>query len=65
VEGRMIRALDSVTASAGFNMVSWDGRDAMGNVPANGVYFFKVAAVSRAGGKTLRAEKIERVLLMR
>ena len=65
VEGRMIRALESVSAPAGFSMISWDGRDAMGNVLANGVYFFRVAAVSRLGDKTLKAEKIERVLVMR
>lgn len=41
----------------------WDGRDADGDRPANGVYFYKVTARSAAGGKTESA--IQRLVISR
>ncbi len=65
--GRMIRKLEPVQALAGFNMVGWDGYDADGDRPANGVYLYKISArrpTSETGG-TLRAEEIGKLVIQR
>jgi hypothetical protein len=61
VAGRMIRELESSEQSAGFCMVHWDGRDADGDDPANGVYLIKVSA--RIDEK--RVEEIVKAVRMR
>ncbi|HPN34630.1 MAG TPA: C25 family cysteine peptidase [bacterium] len=44
VSGRMIRELENGDTAAGFAAILWDGRDADGDRPANGVYLYKVIA---------------------
>ena len=44
IAGQLIRTLEYPFATSGFNMVEWDGRDADGNFPANGVYLYKIIA---------------------
>jgi hypothetical protein len=64
VGGRRIVTLDDIDATAGANQVFWDGRDHVGDEPANGVYLYRVSAVSRSyrGDK---AEAIGRAVIMR
>lgn len=49
--GRLLRRLKYLPARAGYNEVSWDGRDEDGNPVSNGVYFYKV--IVRSGDKTV------------
>ncbi|MCK5148196.1 type IX secretion system sortase PorU [bacterium] len=65
VAGRLIRILEDVEGSAGFNMVQWDGLDVMGDAPGNGVYLYKVFVESRYEEETMRAEKLGRLLIVR
>ncbi len=44
IAGRVIQALDYVTAGEPYVHVPWDGRDRDGDVLANGVYLYKVIA---------------------
>ena len=60
VAGRLIRILDQITADVGYNEIEWDGRDAAGDKPANGVYFYKIIANDADG----TAESIERLVIM-
>ncbi len=60
VYGRLIREIRD-TARAGFNKITWDGRDEDGDLVANGVYLYKV--VVDDGEKTL--EKIEKLAITR
>ncbi len=64
VGGRRILTLDDIPASAGANQVYWDGRDVVGDELANGVYLFRIHAVSESyrGDK---AEAIGRAVIMR
>ena len=61
VNGRLIRLLEAGSVGAGFNRLFWDGRDGDGDPIANGVYLYRVDAVS--GGS--RAEVIEKCIVMR
>jgi len=64
VGGRLIRVLDDIAADAGSNQVYWDGLDQEGDELANGVYLYRIHAVSRVyrGDK---AEAIGRAVVMR
>ncbi len=64
VGGRRIVTLDDIDATAGANQVFWDGRDHVGDELANGVYLYRVSAVSKSyrGDK---AEAIGRAVIMR
>ena len=44
VAGRLIRTLEAGSLGAGFNRLFWDGRDGDGDLPANGVYLYRVDA---------------------
>jgi len=65
VSGRMIRHLQQVDGEAGFNMIPWDGLDAMGDAPANGVYLYKVFAWTRWEDPPLKKEKLGRLMIFR
>lgn len=64
VGGRLIRVIDGITGAAGANQIYWDGLDQEGDEPANGVYLYRIYAVSKAyrGDK---AEAIGRAVIMR
>ncbi len=64
VGGRRIQTLDDVPGSAGANQVYWDGLDHVGDELANGVYLYRILAVSESyrGDK---AEAIGRAVIMR
>ncbi len=64
VGGRRIVTLDDIDATAGANQVFWDGRDHVGDELANGVYLYRVSAVSKSyrGDK---AEAVGRAVIMR
>ena len=49
IGGRMIKTLAQSGRSFGYNQIYWDGRDADGNVLANGVYFYKIAVKGQSG----------------
>ncbi|MBN2013004.1 hypothetical protein JW960_26980 [candidate division KSB1 bacterium] len=61
VSGRMIQQLPTEMCMPGFNRIYWDGRDADGDVLANGVYLYKV--VARHGDES--EEVVEKMVLMR
>jgi len=42
VAGRKIKTIDNQILHAGYNQVFWDGKDEDGDVPSNGVYFYKL-----------------------
>lgn len=64
VDGRLIRRLTNIPGNAGFNMIPWDGTDDRGDVPANGVYIYKV--IARAVTEDGKMEEaLERMIIMR
>jgi hypothetical protein len=65
VDGRLIRRIEGIPGTAGFNMVFWDGRDQENDEPANGVYLFKIAAIARDAGKTVKKDSIGRLMIFR
>ena len=64
VGGRRIRRIDGIVGTAGANEVYWNGLDAEGDELANGVYLYRIHAVSDEyrGDK---AEVIGRAVVMR
>lgn len=74
LNGRLIREFDLVhdpvhleggALRIGWNKLSWDGRDADGELVATGVYLYKVFA--RGGGRTLsvNSDRVEKVVVIR
>ncbi len=61
VNGRLIRTLEGGSLGAGFNRLFWDGRDGDGDPLANGVYLYRIDAVSG----TERTQVIEKCIVMR
>jgi len=61
LSGRLIATLDHAPANAGFNRVPWNGRDADGDILANGVYLYKLTA--KSGEKKL--EEIQKCVVLR
>ena len=64
VGGRMVRTLSSPGVS-GWGHVLWDGRDEEGDKVSNGVYIYKIMAVSSASGRREEAEAIGRATVIR
>jgi len=42
IAGRKIKIIDNQILHAGYNQVLWNGKDEDGDVPSNGVYFYKL-----------------------
>jgi len=59
--GRLIAVLEHAPGNAGFNRAHWNGRDADGEVLANGVYLYKL--IAKSGER--RLEEIEKCVVMR
>ncbi|MFQ6614083.1 MAG: FlgD immunoglobulin-like domain containing protein, partial [Fidelibacterota bacterium] len=57
LKGRKIHTLGPVATDAGFNTISWYGRDAYGQNLANGVYLYRIKA-KNANGSVTRIEKL-------
>ncbi|MFO7638832.1 MAG: C25 family cysteine peptidase, partial [bacterium] len=55
ISGRLVRQLPPALCGFGYNQLAWDGRDAHGNLLANGIYLYKLdarAADAGAGSST-------------
>jgi hypothetical protein len=65
VSGRLIKRIDGIWGTPGFNMIPWDGFDDQGDQLANGVYLYKVIAKTQLSGKEKKAEVIGRLMVMR
>jgi hypothetical protein len=61
LSGRQIATFDHAPTAAGFNRVAWNGRDADGDVLANGVYLYKL--IAKSGER--RLEEIQKCVVMR
>ena len=61
VAGRLIRMIETHNFEAGFHRIYWNGLDQDLNVPANGVYLYKI--IARSG--TNQVEKIDKLVIMR
>jgi len=65
VAGQLIQTISDRFARSGFNMIEWDGRDANGDLPANGVYLFKLIARSVADSESSQREMVGKLAIVR
>jgi len=65
VRGTMVQTLDGLSGVSGPNQIYWDGRDREGDIMANGVYLYKIIAVTENQDKTLKAESIGKLVIAR
>ncbi|PJF33601.1 MAG: hypothetical protein CUN57_01715, partial [Phototrophicales bacterium] len=65
ISGQLIRTLEYPSARSGFNMVEWDGLDEDGDVPANGVYLYKVIARGQGTAGVEQKEIVGRLAVIR
>jgi hypothetical protein len=70
VAGRLIRTLHPGILPAGYNQVYWNGKDADGDVLANGVYLYKISAKAAKPGSSgtaseITAKEFGRLVVMR
>ncbi len=63
--GTLIQTLEGILAEPAINQVYWDGLDRDGDELANGVYLYKIIAKARQGSKTIKAEKIGKLVISR
>ncbi len=54
IAGKMIKRINAENSQSGFNMIKWNGKDADGDRPANGVYFYKICLNSKRMDKTFK-----------
>jgi hypothetical protein len=59
VAGRLIKQITKISSelNSDFNRIYWDGKDADGDTPANGVYFYKII-ISKDGQKENITQKM-------
>ena len=57
VAGRKIKTIDNQILHTGYNQVLWNGRDDDGDIPSNGVYFYKL----KVNGK--RIDEIFKIII--
>ncbi|MFQ5823172.1 MAG: type IX secretion system sortase PorU [bacterium] len=65
ISGQLIRTLEYPFARSGFNIVEWDGRDADGDIPANGVYLYKLIVKAQGESGNIQKEIIGRLAILR
>ena len=65
IAGQLIRTLKDPFVSRGFNMIDWDGRDESGDIPANGVYLYKLIARTQSSSGISQKEIIGRLAIVR
>ncbi len=65
VAGQLIQTVEYPAARNGFNMVDWDGRDAQGDAPANGVYLYKLIAKAQGANGVSQKEIVGRLAIIR
>ncbi len=61
IAGRLIKVINYVPGTVGYNQIHWDGKDEDNDALANGVYFYKI--IARCGDDV--TENIERFIVMR
>ncbi|MCU0644032.1 MAG: C25 family cysteine peptidase [bacterium] len=61
VAGRLIRTIENHNYEAGFHRIYWNGLDQDLDIPANGVYLYKI--IARAG--TNQVEKIDKLVIIK
>jgi len=65
IAGQLIRTLEYPFGRNGFNMIEWDGRDADGDVPSNGVYLYKLIAKGQGTNGIEQREIVGRLAIVR
>ena len=54
IAGKLIKDISNLPGYIGFNKFRWNGLDAEGDVPANGLYFYKIKVNSELEDKTYK-----------
>jgi hypothetical protein len=65
LSGRLIQTLEYPFAVRGFNKIEWDGRDADGDIPGNGVYLYKIIARAEGFDGATQKEEIGKLAIVR
>jgi flagellar hook assembly protein FlgD len=61
ISGKLIRKLEDIIGTAGFNRTAWNGRDEDEDELANGVYLYKITAET----DDEKVEEVEKLIIMR
>lgn len=62
ISGRVIQSFMVPALAPGYHQIRWDGRDAEGSDIANGIYFYRLSAVTPSGA---RVEQLGRLVKLR
>lgn len=66
LSGRLVRDMGDFPAGGGYNQIEWDGRDELGQLPANGVYLYTLRArCDEAPGRAQSVTVRDRLLIAR
>ena len=61
--GRKIKTIKQLNSPAGYNQISWNGKDADGDKIANNTYFYKIKAKQLSNNKV--TEKIGKLIILK
>jgi hypothetical protein len=65
VHGTLIHTLENISGNSGLNQVWWDGRDKDGEIPANGIYLYKIIATASNSEKQFSDASIGKLVIAR
>ncbi|MEA2103147.1 MAG: type IX secretion system sortase PorU [Candidatus Cloacimonadota bacterium] len=54
ISGKLIKKIKNQTGVIGYNQIYWDGKDGDGDIPANGLYFYKFSINSKKQTKIFK-----------
>lgn len=63
IVGRLVKTISDRMCSFGYNQIEWDGLDQSGQVPANGVYLYKITGHAVDLNREERQSVIEKLII--
>ncbi|MBN2362593.1 T9SS type A sorting domain-containing protein [candidate division WOR-3 bacterium] len=68
VTGKLIEVIEAGEVTSGFNSVYWNGLDSEGDRPANGIYLYRINAVTRStetAGSEREVSRVGKIFIVR
>lgn len=64
ISGRLVKSITNRLCSFGYNQIEWDGLDQNGQIPANGVYLYKISGRSLDINRADKQAVVEKFVIL-